>query len=664
LLELLERLARDVPASLFLLATARPDFAYRWDAHIDAETILLEPLSADMTSSLVAALADQLPPEARDRIVQRAEGNPFFAEELIQLTLDRQASDIPDSVQAVLAARIDLLGEAEKAALQAAAVIGRAFWTGPMYELVGEHTPDLATLESRDFVRRRTASSLEGEVEYVFKHALTREVAYNGLTKARRARLHAAFAAWLERLGGEHAPLLAHHYAEAVRPEDVDVAWPNGGNELETLRAKAVTWLTRAAESAMSRYELADAVALFGRAIPLSREQGQLWRRIARAHALAYDGYSLMDAFEHALELTDDEHERAETYAELAFESTLRSGMWPRRPTPEVMDEWTSRALAGVKPRSHEHVKALIARGFDVFPNSEESAARAFEIAEELGDAALKSSARDAAGVTAFRAGRFEEAYELESSRFDLRGKLEDPDLVHDLYLSTIPTAAATGRLEESRRLARELVDIVAELTPHHRLHGAAILIEGDELEGTWDAVIAREGATIDAVEQNRDTPCVRNARSLLVCALARELRGDRERSAELEALADDLQLEGHGVATTTPRARLAIARGQLDLLEALFVDDAWRSRQSWFILPAAAARLDVLAVLGTAADVETAFAPPNSYVEPFALRALGVAKSDDNLLQRADERFRALSLDWHAEQTAHLAALRKQAHG
>jgi class 3 adenylate cyclase/tetratricopeptide (TPR) repeat protein len=664
LLELVERLVRDVPAPLLLLATARPDFGYRWDAHIDAETILLEPLSADMTSSLVAALADQLPAEERDRIAQRAEGNPFFVEELIQLTLDRQASDIPDSVQAVLAARIDLLGQAEKAALQAAAVIGRAFWTGPMYELVGEHAPDLATLESRDFIRRRPASSLEGEVEYVFKHALTREVAYNGLTKARRARLHAAFAAWLERLGGEHAALLAHHYAEAVRPEDVDVAWPSGGEELDMLRAKAVAWLTRAAESAMSRYELADAVTLFERAIPLSRDQGRLWRRIARARALAYDGDALMYAFERALELTDNERERAETYAELAFESTLRSGMWRQRPTRDVMDEWTSRALAGVTPHSPEHVKALIARGFDVFVNSEESATRALEIAEELGDAGLQSSARDAAGVTAFRAGRFEEAYELESSRFDLRGELDDPDLVHDLYLSTIPTAAATGRFEESRRLADELVDVVADLTPHHRLHAAAILIEGDELEGAWEDVITREEGTIAAVQQNRDTPCVRNSRSLLVCALARELRGDPTRSAELEALANELHLEGHGVATTTPRARLAIARGQLDLLEDLFVDEAWRIRQSWFILPATAARLDVLAILGSASEIEAAFAPPRSYVEPFALRALGVAKSDDNLLQRADERFRAMALDWHADQTAHLSALRKEALG
>ena len=662
LLELLERLVRDVRAPLLLLATARPDFAHRWDAHLDAETILLEPLSADMTTSLVDALAEQLTPDARERIVQRAEGNPFFAEELIHLTRDRQASDIPDSVQAVLAARIDLLGQAEKAALQAAAVIGRAFWTGPMYELVGEHTPDLATLESRDFIRRRPTSSLEGEVEYVFKHALTREVAYNGLTKARRARLHADFAGWLEGVGGEHAPLLAYHYAEAVRPEDVDVAWPNTGEELELLRTKAVTWLSRAAEAAMSRYELRDAVALLERAIPLTDDPARLWRRIARAHGLNYDGDALMHAFERALESTEDERERAETYAELAFESTLRSGMWRSRPSHDVMDEWTTRALAGVAPHSPEHVKALVARGFDVFVNSSESAALALEIAEGLGDAALRSSARDAAGITAFRAGKFEEAYELESSRFRLRGELADPDLVHDLYLSTVPTAAATGRLAEARRLTYELGEVVADLTPHHRLHAAAMLLETEELEGRWDAVVEREAATLDAVERNRDTPCVRNARSLLLCSLARELRGDAERSAELEALADELQLEGHGAATGTPRARLAIARGRLDLLEELFADVEWLRRQSWFMLPAAAARLDVLAILGDPEEIERSFSPPQSYVAPFAMRALGVARGDETLLSQADKRFRALTLDWHADQTGRLAELRRQA--
>ena len=132
--------------------------------------------------------------------------------------------EIPDTIQAVVAARLDLLGPSEKAALQAAAVVGRIFWTGPVYDLV-EDQPNLRMLEDRDFIRRRGGSSLEAEREYAFKHALTREVAYTGLPKARRAQLHAAFAGWLERVGAgrdEHAALLAHHYAEAVRPEDIE----------------------------------------------------------------------------------------------------------------------------------------------------------------------------------------------------------------------------------------------------------------------------------------------------------------------------------------------------------------------------------------------------------------------------------------------------------
>ncbi|OLD98231.1 MAG: hypothetical protein AUG91_09530 [Actinobacteria bacterium 13_1_20CM_4_69_9] len=265
--------------------------------------------------------------------------------------------------------------------------------------------------------------------------------------------------------------------------------------------------------------------------------------------------------------------------------------------------------------------------------------------------------------MNAFRDGDFERAYEFETSRFRLRDQLGDPDLVHDLYLSTIPTANATGRLEEAKRLANELTEVVADLTPHHRLHGVANLIEIEELKGTWDAVLALEEATVAAVEANRYTPCVRNARSLLVCAIARELAGDRERSAELEARAAELASEGHGGAIATPRARLAIARGSLDVLEILS-DEAWLRRQTWFALPSAALRLDVFAIIGSAADVEGSFAPPGSYVEPFATRALGMTTGDDELLRRADERFRALGLVWHADQTEPLRRLRKLALG
>src|SRR5439155_15962107 len=127
--------------------------------------------------------------------------------------------------------------------------------------------------------------------------------------------------------------------AEAVRPEDVDVAWPDAGDELQALRAKAVLWLRRAAEAAISRYEINDGVALLQRALELEsdrRELARLWRRIGRAHALQFDGDAFIEAMQRALELGDDPEERADVYADLAFQTASRSGMWQRRPAGEL----------------------------------------------------------------------------------------------------------------------------------------------------------------------------------------------------------------------------------------------------------------------------------------------------------------------------------------
>ena len=113
----------------------------------------------------------------------------------------RPGFSVPDTVQAVLAARIDLLSRTEKAALQTAAVIGRVFWSGPVCELVEGADPEFGLLQERDFVLPHARSSIEGQREWLIKHALTREVAYESLLKAKRAPLHAGFAQWLERNG-------------------------------------------------------------------------------------------------------------------------------------------------------------------------------------------------------------------------------------------------------------------------------------------------------------------------------------------------------------------------------------------------------------------------------------------------------------------------------
>jgi len=238
---------------------------------------------------------------------------------------------------------------------------------------------------------------------------------------------------------------------------------------------------------------------------------------------------------------------------------------------------------------------------------------------------------------------------------------------VHELYLSTIPTASAVGRLEEARRLAAELRDVVSGLTPHHRLHGAAVKLEVEELAGSWDAILAFEGELVQAVDENRSTPCVRNPRSLLVCAVAEEIAGSTERSRELEGLAAELDTEGLGMTVDAPRMRLALVRGDIEVLTSLLGDEEWMKRQTWFVLPGAAVRLDALAVVGSHDDVAEAaetFAPAASYVEPFALRALGIVSEDEALLARADDRFRALGLSWYRAQTDRLRALRRRALG
>src|SRR5207253_538086 len=110
--------------------------------------------------------------------------------------------------------------------------------------------------------------------------------------KAKRARLHAGVAAWLERLGegrDEHAVLLAHHYAEAVRPEYADLAWAGADDEVERLRPKALAWLRRAAELAAERYAIDEQISLLRRAAELEpgdAGRAELWRTIARANAL------------------------------------------------------------------------------------------------------------------------------------------------------------------------------------------------------------------------------------------------------------------------------------------------------------------------------------------------------------------------------------------
>ena len=682
LLDLLEHVLANAGGSLLLVVTARQELLERrpgWGTRASGERLELEPLSPDDSVLMLdALLSGGLPDELRELVVRRAEGNPFFVEELLGMlidqgrlrrsngrwTLDGVPADfaVPDSVHAVLAARIDLLEPAEKAALQAAAVIGRIFWAGPIYELI-EAEPDLRVLEERDLIRRRGGSSMSGEREYAIKHALTREVAYGSLPKARRARLHAAFAGWLERLGDrdELASFLAHHYAEAVRPEDADLAWGGEEAERERLREKALFWLVRAGELAIGRFELDDALALLHRALalePTQETQARLWRMIGKVNALKFDGEAFLAAMQSSIDASSDPDLAAETYGELAFQSALRGGMWRRLPEPGLVDGWVDRALESSEATGVTRAKALIARSIWLSRPGPEVAQEAMELAERLGDRELLAYAWAGKCMAAFRAADFDAAFKWAQRRLDVLDQISDPDHVADIHEFAISANCAIGRFEEARRLALAHADVVEPLSVHHRLHGAAVLLEVDETQGEWRRALEIADETEARVEANLATPCVRNARSLFILAVAAESAGDSETARRYERRAQEVAPEGYEAMLAAPRARLALLRGELDGIDSVIGPLDLAEGRIWFELQSASARLDVLAAARERERLELEALPfigRPTYLEPFALRALGIVREDEGMVERAHVAFEAMGLGWFAEETLRL---------
>ena len=637
-----------------------------WGRRRNAETVWLEPLpDADARTLLDDLCSPDVPREVRSLLVERAEGNPFFLEELHSNLAEQRdpatALRVPDNVHAVLAARIDQLPETEKAALQAAAVIGRVFWDGPVRELLDGVAPDFALLEARDFVRRRLGSALADERELTFRHALTREVAYGGVPKPRRARLHAAFAAWLERVGdgrGEHAALLAHHYAEAARPEDADLAWAGDEAELERLRAKAVTWLGRAAEFAIGRYELEEALAMLHRALELEPEPSvelSLWRAAGRANALKHDGEPFLAAMTRAIELAPDRATAAELYADLAFEAALRAGMWRRRPARELVDGWIDRALELAEPESPARARALIARCVWAPLGSAAAGREASALAERLGDPDLRSYAWDARAITLWVSGEHDLGRAMEERRFELLDQIHDPDHIADIHYAPVTGCIWLGYFDEARRLARRHDEITSVLTPHHRIHGVAVRVEVEELLGGWEAIRALEPRAEETILGNLETPCVRSPRSLLVCAIAAARLGDQARAAQLEAAAEEFRMEGYGHVLDTPRLRLALLRDDLERAEQLVADPlpdrGWH--RAWLLLSTHAARLDALARIGHRDELEagTRRAPAPTWSRSTSGRSASCARTSSCSSARSP-RSRRCAWRRHAAET------------
>ena len=255
------------------------------------------------------------------------------------------------------------------------------------------------------------------------------------------------FAAWLERVAGgrdEHAPYLAHHYAEAVRPQDADLAWADRPEELARLRGEAVAWLRRAGELAVGALRA-------GRGDRAATSAPSSWRRAWRRASSSGVRWASerpqvrrgRDAGRRCRTRSSSRPIRelqAELYSELALETACRSGMWRRMPDSRRWTSGSRRALGLAAAGSAARARALIAQGFwNPFEGSA-PAREASAIAERLGDVELRSYAWDVRGIAEFVAGQLRPRPGLRRAAF----RAPRPDLA-------IPTTSPTSTRRRSR---------------------------------------------------------------------------------------------------------------------------------------------------------------------------------------------------------------------
>jgi class 3 adenylate cyclase/tetratricopeptide (TPR) repeat protein len=405
--------ATDLP--LLVVATARPELLEQrpsWGGgKRNATTISLAPLSRDDTARLLATLLETplLAADVQSRVLERAEGNPLFAEEYARLLEQGGvADDLPESLQGLIAARLDALGPEEKAAVQASAVLGETFWAGAVAAVAANGRTEvvLRGLERKEFVRRRRRSSVEGETEYAFQHALVRDVAYAQIPRGERGERHARAAAWVGSLGrpDDHAEMLAHHYVEAL-----ELARASGRPAAE-LEDRARRALVEAGGRAFSLGALLAARRFYEGALALTQPEND-----SRPALLLRYAWTRADDEEVDTEMLESAYDgllRQGAVGHAAEAKTLLTSIWWARGDRDRAFEQLARAneLVADEPESSSKASVLtqVAR-YEMLAGEFDRAQRigreAAEMAERLGLPALLSRTLNTAGVSRVESG-------------------------------------------------------------------------------------------------------------------------------------------------------------------------------------------------------------------------------------------------------------------
>ena len=525
--------------ALLVVATARPELLDRRQAwgggKRNAVSISLPPLGNDETARLIASLLDRpvLPAETQEALLARAGGNPLYAEQFARMLAERgDAGELPETVQGIIAARLDALPPEEKALLQDASVVGKVFWLGALETIADVERREaeriLHALERKEFVRRDRRSSVAGETEHAFAHLLVQDVAYGQIPRAERADKHSRAARWLESVSPDRsedrAEMLAYHYRAAIELGQA------AGQDVSDLHDPARSAFIEAGDRGLALHAHASAERFYSAALELLPEGSGEW-----AHVIV-SRQSMRLSF-------DDDDARA---MEKAIESLLALGVVEAAADAQIdlaLDVWNSGDSAGGQSRmdralallgdvraSPAKARALAQRSrLSMLARQKDDALRlgqeALAIAEELGLDELRATVLTSIGPLRVSMGDMRGFDDLDRGR-EIALAVGSPTEIHRAYNNLVESLREVG----DWRKAAEVLAENRRIDEQFGIRASLLWLEAEEAlqgyhTGDWDLAERRARSVIGESEAGASLyvqPVCRNLRSLMRLA-----RGD-----------------------------------------------------------------------------------------------------------------------------------------
>jgi class 3 adenylate cyclase/tetratricopeptide (TPR) repeat protein len=609
-LDLIEYVASFARAPLLVLCVARPELLESrpsWSPpKLGGTTIVLEPFSEEEAETLIQRLLrdSTVSKEVLDRIVESAEGNPLFVEQMLALAREHGAHGteavVPPTIQALLAARIDRLPVAERAVLERASIEGRLFHTSAVSELlptVGRNDVpgNLLTLVRKEFIRPAT-SLFPGDDGFRFGHILIRDAAYSAIPKELRAELHERLANWLEARSGEHDEIVGYHLEQALRYQAELGPVDEGSHELA---ARAGRKLAAGGQRAVHRSDMAAAASLLTRAAALlpaaDPQRLEVLLLLGAAFSAIGKTVSAETAFREVVDLAEAAGDRAREWRARLDLSLLRAQFYPGPTSAEDLLREAREAISAFEELGDEQglAAAWRSQGQALYWLGELGAAataaeQAISLAKQIGDRhELNEGLRLL--VSSLDEGPMPASEAIQRCEEILARAGDDRSLAAAIQRKLARLYQMQGKLGEARRLAENAVEIYEDLGLPVPLAAALGFERAGVSWAAGDLEVAerdlrRAVDLLTAIDEKGRLSTIAINLAALLCEEGKEEEAEHFLQVSEESAAGDDWVSQTGIKSV--RASLLARRGEFEaaitLAREALADAEGRDNQFW----------------------------------------------------------------------------------